>query len=557
MKTIQSKIGQVIRRVFLQSLVNRLPWFLFALLMMAVVAIAVPKLVYWPWLVEGGHQQVWTLSWGWGTAAAAMLLSLWSCWWSRLSAREAAEQLDQRFQLHQRASSALTMAKGKSDPGFYQALVQDAEKRVVDLVVSEQFPIRSRWPMLLPILPLLALLGLSLVPAMAAPENLADVTKLEETEKEQLAELIKKASNRSEDNREVDKEMEATRIVQQAMERAEKDLAKKDLTRKEAMVAINDVKKAIEDQQKKLGQANSLKDRLEQLKEQTQGPADKMSDAMKEGKFGEAEKQLAKLAEKIAKGELSKEDTNNLIKQMDDMQKQLEQVKKEFENKKRDLERQIQDAAAEGDLQRAAELQEQKEQLEQQQRQMQQLEKLAQQAGKIGEAMKQAQQNGGKLNEQQMQDLQQAMKQMGQEFKEMELDAKQMEQLKEMMQKMDQMKEGMKGGKPGQFGNGDGKSDDEGGRGMGDGKGKGDRPTNDDGDGNFYDSQVKPDVKPGEVARIGKVGGPNRKGMSTAEIESSIREAAKNTDLTPDELQSIPFYQREHVRDYFKTLRDN
>ena len=560
MKTIHQKVGQVIRRVFLQSLVTRLPWFLFALLLLAAIAIGVPKFVYWGWMADLDHQQLWNASWIWGAGGFAILLTLLSCWWTRMNPREAAEALDERFELQQRTSSAMRMTSQTTDPAFYNALVNDAERRMVDLVVGEKFPIKSKWPLLLPIIPLLVLAGLSLVPAVVAPE-IPELAELEKEEKKELAELIRKASNRTENKTDVDKEMEATRIVQQAMEKAEKELTKENVSKKDAMVAINDVKKSIQDQQDKIGKADALKDRLKQLKEQTQGPADKMTDAMKEGKFGEASEQMKKLAEKIAKGELTKEDTQKLIKQMEEIKEQLDRANNEFEKKKQDLERQIQEAAAEGDLQRAADLEQQKKQLEQQQRQMQQMNKMGQQMQKLADALKEAQkqqQNGQEMNQQQKQQMQQAMKEMQQQLEEMEMDAKQMEQLQEMMQKMDQMKENMKDGQmkgmP-DFG-GQGKGEGEPGKGMGEGQGKGDRPTNDDGDGNFYDSNVKPDVKPGEVARIGKVGGANRKGVSTAEIEAALQEAAENKDLTPDELQAIPYNQREHVRDYFKKVRD-
>lgn len=559
MKTIQAKIRQVIQRLFLQNLVTRLPWFLFSLLMIAAIAIAVPRIVYWERISTAEALWNWTLAWAWGAAGLAVVLTLVSCWWSRLGVVQAAERLDEQFGLQQRASSVLLMSNKGVDPGFYEALLQDAERKVGDVTVGDRFPIRSRWPLLMPALPLLLLFGLTLVPAAAAPEQ-PETVELEEEAKNKLAELIRKASNKEkkEDNADISDEMDPTRVVEQAMEKAEKDLTKKEVSKKDAMVAINDVKKAIEDQQNKLGKADALKQRLKQMKDQQGGPADEMSEALQEGKFEDAANELKKLADKLAKGELSKEDMEKLGKQMDAMNKQLNEMKKEFENQKKDLERQIQDAAAAGDLQRAAELQKQKEELEQQQRQMNQMQKMGEQAGKLAEALKEAQKNGGKMDPQQMKEMQQAMQNMQQQMKEMDLDAKQMQQLQEMMDKMDEMKAGLKEGQNGKFNFGNGKNKGKKpGEGMGEGEGKGERPTEDDGDGNFYESKVKPDVKPGEVARIGKVGGANRKGVTTAEIESSIKEAAENKDLTPDELQAIPFNQREHVRDYFKRLRDN
>jgi len=557
MKQIQSKISQVIRRLFLQEFVGRFPWFLFVALMLAAIAFAIPKVVYWQFLENSQNLEYWKLGWAWGSATLATAACLLVCWWNRVNRLAAAEEFDNRFDLKERVSSTIATSADKADPGFYQALLDDTAKQVEDLHVAERFPIRSRWPLALPLIPIALLFGSVLLPNM---ENVIEDESLTlaEKDKQELAQLIKKASVKEKsDSDEPTAEIEPTRMVQEAIDKAEKALTKEGVTKKEAMVAINDVKKAIQDQQDKLGQADALKDRLKQLKDQVQGPADKMNKALKEGDFGEAQNQLAKLAEKIANGDMSKDDAEKLANQMEGLQKQLNEIKQDFEAKKQDLQRQIDQALAEGDLQRAADLEKQKKDLDKAEKQMDQLGQLAEQGKKIADLMKQAQENDGELNEQQKQELKEAIQQMQQQMQDMELDAKQMEQLKDLMEQMDGMKDKMKGkGMPAgdmQFNEGKG---DEKGKGLGEGEGEGLRPEQ-EGDTKFYNSKVNPEVKPGEVAKIGRAGGANKKGVSKAEIQEAIKQAAENKELTPDELQEIPFNQRDHVRDYFKKLRDN
>jgi hypothetical protein len=92
------------------------------------------------------------------------------------------------------------------------------------------------------------------------------------------------------------------------------------------------------------------------------------------------------------------------------------------------------------------------------------------------------------------------------------------------------------------------------GRGIGNARGQGRRGNSDDNI-KFYDTQTKPDAKLGPASKVGTMGGPNRKGVTQAEIQEAIREAAESKDLTPNDLQDIPVNQREHVRQYFQKLR--
>ncbi len=563
MKKIESLVTQVVRRLFLQDFVTRFPFYLLICLAVAAIVVAIPKVVYWQPLSDWAQHAAWYPAWGWGAVTVALVLCLGSCWRTRVNRLRAAEELDKRFALHQRVSSTLAASAESADPDFYEALLQDTQQKINDLEVSDQFPIQSRWPLALPVIPILMLIGMVYLPNIAA-EVAEDATELNEATREELSKLIKAANvkkEEAEDAVDPEAEIEGHQMVKKAVNEAEKVLSKKDASKRDILVALNDVKKAVQDQQDRLGKTDALKDRLKQLKEQTKGPAEKFNKAFKDGNIKEAQDQLGQLAEKLAKGELSKDEQERLGKQMEDLKQQLDDMKQAFEKQKKDLERQIEKALGEGDLQKAAELEKQKAGLEAQQRQMDQLGKMAEQADKIAQMMKDLQ-DGKELTPEQQQQLQDALQQMQQEMQEMKLDENQMKELQNLMDQMEEMKQKMRGDCEGGECEGDGEGECEGegegekpGNGMGAGQGEGLRPEAED-ETKFYDTQTKPEVKPGEVAKIGQLGGPNRKGVTKVEIQNAIQEAAESKDLTPSDLQDIPVNQREHVRQYFQKLRD-
>lgn len=571
MKQIETIVSQVVRRLFLQDLVTRLPYYLFGCLLLALVAVAGPKLFYWePWSKAAGAAE-WLPAWGVASVVVAIVLCLISCWRTKSSRLHAAEILDERFELQQRVSATLASSAESADPIFYQALLNDTQQKIQHLQVRERFPIRSRWPLALPLVPVLALVGMTFLPNFV-PDSVAEANELTATAREELQQLIKTAKVKKEESTsEAEEELEGAEMVKQAMSEVEKVLAKKDSTKREVLVALNDVKKAIEDQQSRLGKTEALKDRLKKIKEQTEGPAEKFNKALQDGNVKEAQDQLSKLAERIAKGEMGADDMKKLGEQMENLKQQLDEMKAAVENEKRDLDRQIEKAISEGNLDQAAELEKKKAGLEQQQRQMGQLDKLAKQAEQIAEQMKQCE--NGEMGEGQKQALKEALENMNQQLQEMDLDEQQMKDLQDKMNDLEEMKQKMRGegdcesGKC--QGEGEGEGDGEGkGQGQGQGQAKGEQPRNGMGPGQghglrpeaeedtkFYDTQTKPNVKPGEVAKIGSLGGPNRKGVTQVEIQKAIQEAAENKELTPNDLQDIPVNQREHVRQYFQKLR--
>ena len=95
-----------------------------------------------------------------------------------------------------------------------------------------------------------------------------------------------------------------------------------------------------------------------------------------------------------------------------------------------------------------------------------------------------------------------------------------------------------------------GRSRNQGGMGMGDGRGVGDRPeakTNK----NFYDSKVRANASKGRAVVTGLASGPNVSGEALEEIKAAIQAGEYESD-DPLSGSRLPKDAQDHVRDYFE-----
>jgi hypothetical protein len=88
---------------------------------------------------------------------------------------------------------------------------------------------------------------------------------------------------------------------------------------------------------------------------------------------------------------------------------------------------------------------------------------------------------------------------------------------------------------------------------MGDGSGVGDRPE-DETDTNFFDSQVRADVKEGETIFAGKINGANKKGITKEAMKEAVL-TSQADDAESLENVVLPKAQRDQTREYFDAMR--
>ncbi len=163
---------------------------------------------------------------------------------------------------------------------------------------------------------------------------------------------------------------------------------KKDLDRTKAAVKLNDLAKQLQERREQLGGKDALQKQLQNMKSFGQGPAEKIAQAMKQGDFQAAAKEIDKLAKQLRDGKLDDAGKAELAKQLEAMKQKLADAASAHQQAKENLQKQIDEARSKGDLAKAGELQQKLDQAESKSQQMQQLEQLATQMGQMQQGLK-------------------------------------------------------------------------------------------------------------------------------------------------------------------------
>ena len=556
MNRIEYQVRSARRRLILGTFGRALCMTMFAALIVATIAVAIPAI----WVLDIDFN-TWAYSWIGGAAVAALLSATVFALVSAPTATEVAAEVDRRFGLRERISSSMTLDQRDQESDFGLALMADAEKRAAQLEVADRFSLRPSRLSWLPIslVPVLAIVLLLVEPA-ARESNASSTSKVDSAEIKQVkkvAEQLKKRLQQKRRNADADGLKEAKELFEKIEADLDKITSGKKMDRKDAMIAMNDMKKKLEERRGQLGTADEMKKLMAQMKGLEAGPAEKVAKAMENGKFGEAQKMVNELAKKMRDGKLSEQQKQQLKKQVEQMKQQLQKAVQQQKQKMQDLQRQIEQARREGRGQDAAKMQQQLNQMQQQGAQMQQMQQMAE---AMNQAQKAMQQGDGAKAADALQQLSDQLGQMGKEMSELEDLQSAMDQLSQSKSQMRCQNCGGGGckacqgmGQGMQFGMGDGQGQQPG-MGLGKGQGQGDRPENEN-ETNTYETQVRGDVKKGRAIIAGIADGPNRKGVTREDLKHAI-EGALSEESDPLENQTLPRAEREHTQDYFNKLRD-
>lgn len=550
MEEITRQVKKAQWRLNLERFLNIVAWSLFATLLVGAIGLAIPKL----WVIPV-DANVWFWSWTGGSLALGLVIAAVWTYCVRRTSVEAAIELDRRFGLKERVSSSLTLSPQERETEAGQALLHDAIARVETLDVGEHFRVAPGRRFALPLIPVAAMVVLFFFGNLTPDNNnQASATTVQiQKEIKKTQDELKKALEQKKKEAEEKGLKDAEAFFKQLDEAInDPDKSKDPKSQKEALLKLNDLAKDLQKKRDQLGGAEKIKEQMNKLKDIDNGPADKAAKAMQEGDFNKAQEEMKKLQEKLAKGELTKEEKQQLAKQLQQMQQKVDEAVKKHEEAKQDLEEQIKQAEAAGDRQKAGELQQKLDEMKNADKQM---DKLQQMADKLGQAAEQAQNGDPQQAAQQLQELAQEMQQM-----QKELDNLQM--VDEMMNEVAQAKNGLcercqGDGEEPLDGQGQGKGKGKGekpGRGLGEGQGKGDRPEERTDTGG-YDSKVGAKPKKGEAVRTGSAGGPNMAGRTTEEIKQELNSGAVEKD-DPLVNTRLPKSQREHAKQYFERLRE-
>lgn len=548
MTELQKQVRRAQRRINMQHFLGASVWCLAICLGAAVLALGVIKI--WP---IGVPPRQWTMGWLGGAVGVGFLAAgIWT-WARRRGMVDAAIEIDRRFGLKERVSSSLSLSPEEVRTDIGQALVDDASKRLSRIDVREQFAVRTnRWAWLPLLTGALAIALVFLPDATPSATNEAQATPVEVRNqvKKSAAELQRKLANQSKDLDEKGLK-EASKLVKE-LQKGVNELAKNGAKdRKQAMVKMNDLTKAIKLRRDSLQGGADLKKQLHQLKDlkTKHGPADKLAKALKNGDFQAALDQVKDLQRQLRQGSLTKEQQQQLAEQMQQMRKKLSDLVAAHEKAKEELKKQIAEKKKQGDHAAARKMQQQLERLQAQDEQMKRVRRMANKMNQMAQAMKQGNQ----------QDAAQQLTELAQDLQAMQTELDELQALDDALDQMANARDAMNceacdGAGCAQcqgFG-----FDQQGmaGFGMSDGQGRGDRPEERT-DANFYDSKVRAEPRRGKMVIVGSVRGENKPGDAREAIKEAM-EAASSAEENPLTNLRLPRVQREQAQQYFDAVRE-
>ncbi|QDV47822.1 hypothetical protein Enr13x_77340 [Stieleria neptunia] len=549
MNRIESQVRNARRRLILGNFGRSLCLALFVALIVATIACAVPGIRALDVDVE-----TWNSAWIIGSIVVAVAGALVYALATAPSRDRVALEVDRRFGLSERLSSSLSMSAADRESEFGLAVISDADRRADKIKIAEKFgyqPSRLGW-LPLAITPILVLVLILVDPAAPVdPNGTNEIDPAVAAQVKRASLQLKKRIAQQKRNAEA----KGLKDAQDLFEKLEKDLnqitEKKNIDRKEAMIALNDLKKQLEERREQLGSGDQMRKAMAQMNSLQAGPANEAAKSIAKGDFGKAEQVMRKLAQKMKDGTLSDKEKEQLQKQVQQLKDQLEKTIAEQKRKQDELKEKIEQAKREGRSEDAAKMQQQLNEMQQQSKQQSQ--QMQQMADKLGQAA-QAMQNGDSKQ------AANALDAMADQLGDMQQEMSELKDLEDAMNDLSQSKEQMRckscGGGGCQQCQGMGMGMGEGdkpGDGLGEGAGQGDRPE-EEGDTNTYETQVRGQVKKGKAVISGFADGPNRKGISREDVKRAI-ESSFSEESDPLENQQLPRTEREHAMDYFNKLR--
>lgn len=533
MDTLHKQVTTAHRRLLVQRFLSLACWSCFATLLLGVFAALANW--YWSWgltpwaLLAAGV--------GAGVIAGGVFAAI-----TRGNHLQAAIEIDKRFGLKERVSSAMALDESAKETQAGRALTDDAVRRVKNLHVAERFGVSlNRWSAL-PLAPALTILILAfLLPDITSKDAEAETTELTPMERTILQRELRDLDQELKEKIEKAKNNPALKDAADLFEKLEQDrqaLAKNETTdKKDALVKLNEMAKGLEDRKQQLEALEKVKQQLSNIEGLNDGPAEELARSLQKGDLNDAMQQLQKLADQIRKSELSKEDADKLQKQLQNMQAKLDDAIKQQQDRAANLQKQIDKARQSGNQKRAQQLQKQLDQMQaSQQQQQQMMQQMSQKLGECAQCMSSG--NGQKAAD--------ALSAMAGELGEMQYDPEELGMLSEMSEQMDQLRNQLSG-------MGMGQGNRPGGNGLGGGpEGVGDRPEEETNTG-FHDSQASVDAQNAQGIVIGEIDGPNRKGMVREAIKNQMNDVASDSSDALTE-QKLNRAAREHVREYFERM---
>ena len=490
--------------------------------------------------------------------ALAVISSLAFTWLKLPEEVGVAQEVDKRCNLKERLSTSLSLEGDLAKSEIARALIADTEKSTGQINLTREFPLKPTRLFCFPCLlvPCMFLLYLWMDPVGIAKAEPVSESKVEEKNQvNEAAKLLKRQIQQRKRNASEKGLLEAEKLYGRLESKIDSVIKDPKMDQKQTMIAMNDLKKQLEQRSSQLSNPESFKKILAQMKGLQAGVGKEMLDAMKKGDYKSAKERIDQLANQLQKEGLSEQEKASLKKELDALGNALKKSIDAATQQKNQLERQLESAREAGDQAEVARLQEQFQSLDAQERQMQSLREMS-------DLMESASKS---LDNDQLMDASASMEELAQRLDEMQKEASELKDLESTLGDIAQSKSAMRcqacsgsgcsqcsgssmssGQMASRQANGSGTAR---GDGLGKGSGFGDRPETES-ETNTYQTQVQGKLTEGKSVIAGIADGPNRKGVSREDLKQAIKASLKEQG-SPSENQVIPRAEREHARQYF------
>lgn len=495
--------------------------------------------------------------------ALAVISSLAFTWLKLPEEVGVAQEVDKRCNLKERLSTSLSLEGDLAKSEIARALIADTEKSTGQINLTREFPLKPTRLFCFPCLlvPCMFLLYLWVDPVGIAKAEPVSESKVEEKNQvNEAAKLLKRQIQQRKRNASEKGLLEAEKLYGRLESKIDSVIKDPKMDQKQTMIAMNDLKKQLEQRSSQLSNPESFKKILAQMKGLQAGVGKEMLDAMKKGDYKSAKERIDQLANQLQKEGLSEQEKASLKKELDALGNALKKSSDAATQQKNQLERQLESAREAGDQAEVARLQEQLQSLDAQERQMQSLREMS-------DLMESASKS---LDNDQLMDASASMEELAQRLDQMQKEASELKDLESTLGDIAQSKSAMRcqacsgsgcsqcsgssmssGQMASRQTNGSGTAR---GDGLGKGSGFGDRPETES-ETNTYQTQVQGKLTEGKSVIAGIADGPNRKGVSREDLKQAIKASLKEQG-SPSENQVIPRAEREHARQYFDQLRE-
>ncbi len=124
MDQLRKQVGRARRRLITEQFLTRLVSSALAALVVAAIAVAVPRIV-----AIGSLPENWDLNWLAGSLVCALVWTIAWTIFSNRSSLDAAIEIDRRFDLRERIASSLSLSPEEQSSQAGRAVVNDALRR--------------------------------------------------------------------------------------------------------------------------------------------------------------------------------------------------------------------------------------------------------------------------------------------------------------------------------------------------------------------------------------------------------------------------------------------